>query len=70
MIVKDKLLLKAMQRKGHITLHSHTGKTVYWNGQKLIAWYVDDGKYQFTHEGQKYETKYVDGCFFPYVFEV
>ena len=67
-IIKDLRLLKRMQKNGHITLHPQTGKTVTWYGQKSKAWYVDDAtSYVFDFEGQRYELKYFDGCFYPFI---
>jgi len=70
MIVRSMAVLKEMEKAGHVTLHGHTGTEVRWYGGPVRAWYVDDGKRSFEFCGRKYETRYVDGCFFPYVFEV
>ena len=61
--------LKAMAKKGLVELHEHTGQKVNWYYGEVTAWYIQDGKRSFEFDGKKYESKYVDGCFYPFVFE-
>ena len=69
-IVHDLRKLKAMQSEGLIKLHEDTGKSVEYNGRKVKAWYIDEGKNRFKFKGKNYETKYYSGSFYPYVVEV
>lgn len=70
-LVKNLNTLKALERKGFITLHSHTGQKVWWNGVCFKTYYIDDYTSRtFDYNKKKFECKYLDGCFFPYVFEI
>ena len=71
-IVKDINTLKAMQRLGFIKFHSQTGTKIspLYSIFKFTCYYVDEGKSSFTYKGSMYITKYIDGCFCPYVFKI
>lgn len=64
--------LKAMAKQNLITLHNQTGTKIsgLYGGKKFTCTYVDDGKYMFGYKNKVYTTRYVDGCFCPYVFQV
>jgi len=71
-IVRDLRTLKGMEKQGLIILHPHTGKKVYWNGQYVKAYYIDDGVEgicRFTYKNNEYEINYDDGSFYPYVYQ-
>ena len=68
-VVKDIKQKKKLEKKGLITLHSQTGKTVYWNNQPGKAWYIDEAPYRFEFEGRTFGQQYFDGSFFPYLVE-
>ena len=68
-MVREIGTLKAMEKQGLIELHEHTGKKVTWYYGDVTAWYVQDGQRSFEFRGKKYESKYVDGCFYPFIFE-
>ena len=62
--------LKALQRAGHVKLHSDTGKIVgaipYG---KVKAYYVHhETKPIFQHKGKTYIKDYISGCFSPFVY--
>ena len=68
-IVKNMRTLKALAKSGFIELHSHTGTMVTWWGREVKAWYIENYKTpSFIYRNKEYTCKYVDGCFFPYVF--
>jgi len=66
--------LKAMAKKGLITLHEQTGKKItgLYGDESFTCYYVEDGKhtFQFGAWNHIYIRKYVDGCFCPYIFRV
>ena len=69
-IVKDYRILKALERRGHITCMD--GKVRHWSGIQTRVYYVDYGTNparNFTYNGKDYELKYFDGCFNPFVVE-
>ena len=56
MIIKDRRILIAMQKRGLLTLPD--------NG----FYYVDDKvESPFMYKGVKYSFKYFSGCFYPFV---
>lgn len=59
-VVRNIRTLNAMERMGLIKTHSDTLKFKY----------VNDGKNWFRYKGKEYSTEYVDGCFYPFVFEL
>ena len=63
-------ILKAMQKAGLITFCKDTGKKLAptFSNKKVIAYYIKDGPSSFVFNGEMYRTKYVDGCFYPFVF--
>lgn len=63
-------ILKDMQKQGFIELHEQTGTDVYFWGTKSKCYYVNDGKPNFIYKNKNYITKYTDGCFYPFVYEV
>jgi hypothetical protein len=67
-------MLKKMAKKGLITLHNQTGTKItgLYGGKAFTCTYVDEGKhsFQFGAWNEIYVTKYVSGCFCPYVFRV
>jgi hypothetical protein len=71
-IVKNLNTLKDMERKGFIGLHPDTGMKVkaLYSNKKFTCYYVEDGLLDFTYKNKRYLTKYVSGCFCPYVFEI
>jgi len=73
-VVIDMRVLKAMERRGLVILDCSTGKIVnHWSGLPIKAKYVHDygsnaeGGRPFIYNGIKYELKYFDGCFNPFV---
>jgi hypothetical protein len=69
-LVKDIKLLTKMEKDGFIVLHPQTGEKVTWYGNTLTAWYIDEAKKRcFTYKNRKFEEVYVDGSFFPYLYE-
>lgn len=73
-VVCDMRVLKAMERRGFITLHHQTGEKVgHWTGMTCRAWYVDGPgpdvhPYKpFEYKGVQYELRYFDGCFHQFV---
>jgi len=61
--------LKRLEKKGLITLHPHTGQSVYWNGVYRKAWYIDDSKSRrFTDGRYEYVVEYQSGSFYPYLY--
>lgn len=72
-VVKSIGMLRTMSSLGIIKLHPHTGNVVQWWGRDVRAWYVDDcGKLgsHFTYRHRQFCVEYVDGCFYPFVFEI
>jgi len=67
LLVTNLNTLQKLEKSGNITLHPHTGKDVYWYGQKVKAWYIDD--YVNCSFGN-YVVEYRDGCFNPFVFKI
>lgn len=71
MILKNLNTLKALEKRKFITLHSHTGQKVWWNGQSFKTYYIEDySQRTFSYNNRNFECKYVDGCFYPFVFEI
>ena len=70
-IVKNMNILKAMERQGFITLHEQTGTRItgLYSKRKFTCYYIDEGNHTFEYKGDIYHTKYIDGCFCPYVFK-
>lgn len=71
-IVNNLRRLKELEKEGLIKLHPQTGcKVKSLDGQLVTTWYIDDyvKSSEFVFKGRKYSVKYVDGCFFPFVFE-
>ena len=68
--VKNMNTLKAMAKRGFVQLDGDTGSIVSWYGLCFRTYYVWDGKSSFEYKGKRYITKYVDGCFKPYVFKL
>jgi hypothetical protein len=71
-VLTSMLVLRAMQKAGHICFAPDTGKKVrHWSGATVTAVYVDgppDGKpNQFEFGGIEWELRYIDGCFYPFV---
>lgn len=69
-MIKDCNVLRGMAKAGHIKLPAEFGKKVrHWTGQMVKVCYVDSGdSMSFEHNGKKYEVRYLDGCFNPFVF--
>lgn len=69
--IRDLSTLKKLEKAGYITLHHHTGKTVNGLFGPVKAWYIQDNTASsFEHDNRKFEIEYVDGCFYPFVFEI
>lgn len=63
--------LVKLSDNGLITLHEDTGKKlVSHGGKKFTCTYIFDGGNTFEFAGRIYMTKFVSGCFYPYVFIV
>lgn len=71
-VVKNLNTLKAMEKCGYIGLHSDTGTKIQglYSNKKFTCYYIEDGLLDFTYQNKKYITKYVSGCFCPYVFQI
>jgi hypothetical protein len=70
-IVKDLRTLKAMERRGLVTLHPDTGKVLrHPMGGKIRCWYVDEAEFIFEYKGERYMRKFFDGCFFPFIVKL
>ena len=69
-MVRNMNLLKRMRKAGLVTFHKQTGTKVgILNCNiKITAYYVADAQTSFIFEGKCYKTKYVDGCFCPFIF--
>jgi hypothetical protein len=52
--------LKAMAKAGLIQLHDETAKFKY----------VYDGNLFFSYKNNTYITKYIDGCFYPFIYQI
>lgn len=57
--VKDLRTLQNMASKGFISLHPDT---------KQFGYIEDYKSREFTYRGINYVCRFVDGCFFPFVF--
>lgn len=70
--VRNMNTLKAMAKRGLIKLDTMTGSKItrLYSDRKFTCYYIWDGPRSFEYKGEKYVTKYVDGCFKPYVFKV
>lgn len=65
--------LKMLERNGFITLHPHTGYKIrgLYSNKTFTCYYIDEYKSRiFKFRGKEYTVEYVDGCFYPYVFEL
>jgi len=69
-IIKNLKILKAMAKKKLIVLHKDTGKIVRWQGMKVRANYIQDGKSKFKYNGKDFATTYISGSFYPYVVKI
>jgi hypothetical protein len=69
-MVRNMNLLKSMKKAGLVTFHKQTGTKVgiFGDNKKITAYYVYDGQSAFIFKAKFYRTKYVDGCFFPFIF--
>jgi len=69
-MVRNINLLKRMKKAGLVTFHVHTGTKVgiLNSNRKITAYYVADAQLSFIFKAKFYRTKYVDGCFFPFIF--
>ena len=52
--------LKAMAKAGLIQLHKDTA----------IFKFVYDGNVFFSYKNNTYTTKFVDGCFYPFIYQI
>lgn len=70
-MVRNMNLLKSMKKAGLVSFHTQTGTKVGMpnSNRKITAYYVYDGQSAFIFKAKFYRTKYVDGCFFPFIFE-
>ena len=64
--------LKSMEKAGFIVLHNQTGSKItdLYGGKPFTCCYINDGKDSFEFRNRIFVTKFIDGCFCPYVFEV
>ena len=66
--------LKALKNANLIKFCEQTGTKIcgLYSSKLFTCYYIDDaiGSSRFTFNGKNYIVKYVDGCFFPYVFLV
>jgi|CXWL01.1.fsa_nt_gi hypothetical protein len=72
-VIQDMTVLKAMQRRGLIRFHEDTGKLVgqLFSNRKAKAYYIDGGpRTVFDYDDSRYQIKYFDGCFCPFVVEI
>jgi hypothetical protein len=71
-IVKNINTLKDMERHGFIKFHPQTGTKItgLYSNDKFTCYYVDEGKSTFEYKNSTYITKYVDGCFYPFIFKI
>lgn len=67
-IVSEVPLLKSLSKQGYLKLHPQTGKKItgLYSNEKFTCYYIDEAK-TFTFNGYKYQEKYFDGCFCPYL---
>ena len=65
-------LLREMEKAGFVKLHHQTGKRVglLYSTKTTIASYVYEAQLRFVFRGKRYEEKYFDGCFMPFVVEI
>ena len=67
-VVTNISTLKAMEEKGFITLHPHTGRRMNNAfGAETKVCYVDEIPALFEFRGRRYGIKWVSGSFYPYV---
>lgn len=59
LLIRDRRLLYNMARKGHFEYPIHKRQL-----------YVDEKHHprRFEYKGNKFEIRYLDGCFYPFVF--
>jgi len=60
-----------MAKLGLIELHADTGMLVgHWSGGETRAFYIEKAlvRTPFEYEGRKYDVRYFDGCFNPFVW--
>ena len=69
-VLTDMRILKGMEKQGLIRFCRDTGKkvSVHFSDKRRIACYIEDGPTFFVYHKIKYQTKFVDGCFYPFVF--
>jgi len=70
--VNNLSVLKRMQKAGIITFHKDTGKKLkgFFGGSHTCYYIETAPALHFSFEGKMYMSKYVDGCFFPFIFEL
>ena len=74
-MVRDRRILNAMARRGFI-VYDGRAKDRHWTGATVKRLWVGEGPalkdwYEvFTYHGRDYRLRYVDGCFYPFVFEI
>jgi len=66
-VITNLKILKAMAKQKLIVLHEDTGKTLSWQGRKIRANYIKDGKVRFKFKNKEFVTRYLSGSFYPYV---
>ena len=72
-MVTNRRTLKAMARQGFIKLPKETVAR-HWSGLEVPVCYVEEGPKlavwydTFCYRGTFYRLRYVEGCFFPFVF--
>lgn len=74
-MVTDGRTLAGMARQGFIKWSPGTDR--HWTGQRVKHVCVDEGpnlpepwNAPWTYRGKQYQLRYVNGCIFPFVFEV
>lgn len=70
-MVTDMSLLRAMKKNKMIKFAPKTGTKVFTpSGRKITAVYIDDDCKEFEFNKKTYRIAYMNGCFFPFVFEM
>lgn len=61
-------LLKKYAKQGLLVLHHQTGNKItgLYSNEKFTCCYIESSK-SFEDDGYKYQEKYFDGCFQPYL---
>lgn len=73
-IVRDYRTLRGMERQGFIVCRD--GYERHWTGRTVRNYFVSVGPKLrnwwdvFTYRGKRYQIKYFDGCFHPFVTRV